>query len=85
MLEEFAKPQSKQGARETKAGFNETRPRPSEPEWQTCFAELCAEIAWGTDPASATVQRLRQRCRQALKAFTGRGASRATGGPATGT
>jgi hypothetical protein len=85
MQEEFASPQSTQEAEEEKAGLDETRTRRPEPEWQRIFADLCAEIAWGSDPASETVQRLLQRCMEVLKAFTGGDDGRANGGCATRT
>ena len=85
MQEEFPTPQSTQEAGEEKAGLDETRARRPEPEWQRIFADLCAEIAWGSDPASETVQRLLRRCATALEAFTGGGASRAKGGRGGGT
>jgi len=36
------------------------------PDWRPIVADLCMELAWGTDPASDTVQLLVLRCAQAL-------------------
>ena len=73
MREEISAPESTQEAK-----LDETGP---EPGWQKLFADLCAEIAWSSDPAGETVQRLLRRCRESVEAFTGG----AAGGHATGT
>jgi hypothetical protein len=78
MLEESATAQSAQEAGDENAGLDRTWPRRPEPEWQRTFTDLLAEIAWGTDTASDTVQRLARRCTEALKALAGGGDGRAT-------
>jgi hypothetical protein len=84
MLEEFATKQSTQETGEEKAGLDETQTRRPEPGWQRIFADLCAEITWGSDLASETVQHLLQQCTEVLQAFT-RDDGCATGGCATRT
>jgi hypothetical protein len=84
MREELPTLPSTPEAGKEKAGPKEAQARRPEPEWQRAFADLCAEIAWGSDPAGETVQRLLQRCPEALKASTGSAAG-ATCGQSTGT
>jgi hypothetical protein len=83
MPQELAAPQATSEAGGDKAGADEGRADRPGPEWLGAFTDLCAEIAWGSDPASATVRRLARRCTEALKALTG-GAGGATSGPAAG-
>jgi hypothetical protein len=66
---DIAAPQSTQEARGEKPGLVQPGVRRPELEWQRNFTDLCAEIAWGTDPASDAVRRLVQQCAEALEAL----------------
>jgi hypothetical protein len=76
MVNETATARSTLEPSEEKAGFDQTEAQGPIAEWQKIITDLLAEIAWGTDPTSETVQRLAWRGTEALNALARGGAGR---------
>jgi DNA-binding transcriptional MerR regulator len=71
MLEKYYTPEQLEEIRQRGDQLGEDRIRAAEAEWQELIAQVRAEMAKGTDPASEPVRRLARRWRELVNAFTG--------------
>jgi len=71
MFEKYYTPEQQEQLKERAAQVGEERIRQAEREWEQLMAQVRAEMARGTDPASVPVQALARRWMGLIQEFTG--------------